>query len=216
MKNTFTLLLIFITSLSWAQAPCSFDVSYNSTGTLISNGGHTGKVILELANGKILVAINRFGDGNAFVQRLNPNGSIDANYGVASKCVLSPAERNTNIYGIAIHNGTTYVCGSTTTNIGGTNTFAFVAAIDANGTLVNSFGTSGYKKFNSSPDLRSFSDIEIGNNGEIFLAGAKSLTELIVMQIGTNGWPITSFGSNGYSTLATNIIITNGMKRMTY
>lgn len=205
MKHIFTILiLIFASSFCDAQTPCALDTSFSSDGLLVSVGSRLGEHVLVQNDGKIIVACNPFGNGQSYIKRFNTDGSVDATFGNAGTCNISLAEIATRITGMEFYNNNIYLCGTTTTNIGGTNTYVYVAAITANGTILNTFGINGYVKFNTAPKLYTCADLAINNQGDIYVAGTKSFQELFILKLKNNGILDNSFDTDGVNYMNTN------------
>lgn len=188
-----------------AQTPCSLDPTWDTDGKLVADGSRIADHMLVLPDGKLLVACNPFGDSYAFLKRFNTDGSLDVTYGSSGQMTIQVAERRTDIDGMAYHNGVVYLVGSTTTNIGGTNTYVYAAATTENGAFVSTFGIAGVKKFNSGiTDFYTASDIVVDANGGIFVAGLEWLDNLFVMKITATGALNASWDGDGVAFIPTN------------
>jgi uncharacterized delta-60 repeat protein len=197
-----TLCLLLLVASAGAQTPCSLDNSFATGGKLISDASRLGEHILVQADGKILIACNPFGNGAAYIKRLNADGSTDLSYGSNGNCTIQVAEVATRITDMILLNGEVYLCGTTSTNIGGTNTYPFAAAVGSNGSLLGSFGTSGIKTFPSS--WWQASAIAADGSGKLYVAGLSSLTNLFVLKLNTSGAYDNTFDGDGIAQLATN------------
>ncbi len=209
MKKGYSLIfLLALTLLSHsvnAQLACALDPGWDTDGKLVADGSRLGENIIVQPDGKVLVSCNPFGDSYAYIKRYNPDGSLDASYGTAGQFTVQVAERRTDIDGMVLHNGTLYICGSTTTDIGGTNTYVYAAAIQANGGWENGFGTGGVKKFNSGiTDFYIAGDIGVDGNGKIYMAGLEWLDNAFVVRMNTSGVLDASWDGDGVAFFATN------------
>lgn len=184
-----------------AQIPCSLDNTFATGGKLVSDGSRLGDEVLIQADGKILIACNPFGNGSAYIKRLNVDGTTDNTYGVNGQCNITVAEVATRISGMVMVNGQVFLCGNTSTNIGGTNTYPYAAAVSSNGTLLSSFGTNGVKKFPT--NYYTSSGITSDNFGNLYICGAYSLTELFVAKLDAYGNYDTGFDGDGIARVAT-------------
>lgn len=206
MKNLYFLFaLALIPFQSIAQSPCTLDPSFNTSGMLVSTYNRVGQTLVLQPDGKTIVGCNYWGSGvsTLIIRRLNVNGSLDNTFGTNGDLTFSVAEKATRIVDIKLYNGNIYLAGTTTTNIGGTNTFAFIAAIDASGQFINTFGTNGVKKFNSSPKLYKIDAIEIDKNGFIYAAGLRTSSNNFLMKLNsTDGQLVNTFNSTGIKYFA--------------
>jgi len=203
LKNMLCSLLVIVGFKSGLQAqiPCSLDNTFATGGKLVSDGSRLGDEVLIQADGKILIACNPFGNGAAYIKRLKVDGTTDSTYGVNGQCHIAVAEVATRISGMVMVNGQVFLCGNTSTNIGGTNTYPYAAAVTSNGTMLSSFGTNGVKKFPT--NYYTSSGIASDNFGNLYICGAYSLTELFVAKLDANGNFVTGFDGDGIARLAT-------------
>lgn len=203
MRTPFLAILLLAFGFCNAQIPCSLDTSFNSDGKLVDASSRLGEHVLVQSDGKILVACNPFGNSHVYLKRFNVDGSVDNTYGSGGKFTIQVMERRTSITGMSEFDGKIYICGNTTTDVGGTNTFPYVAAITSNGAYETSFGTNGVKKFNSFPDLYTCSSIHVESAGAIYVTGLEGLDNMFLMRLTTSGAFVSSFGSNGITYQAT-------------
>ncbi len=202
MKYLVTLCTLLFIAVAHAQVPCSLDNSFATNGKLIADGSRIGESVLVQNDGKIIVACNPFGNGSAYIKRYNLDGSIDNTFGAGGACSISLGGVSTDISDMEFYGGTIYVCG---TNSTGNNTSVFAAAVSSSGTLINSFGASGYVYF-ANAGLYTSSALCVDGAGKIFIAGSKSFDELFVLKLNTNGSMDNSFDVDGIKTLSTNNI----------
>lgn len=204
MKKFIVSSLFILTILQTkGQIACSMDNTFATGGKLISDVSRLGDAVVVQPDNKILVAATPFGNGYSIIKRLNVNGTTDATYGIAGNAKIEVAEKATRIKDMVLHNNILYICGTTTTDIGGTSTYVFVAAVDMNGNLIPTFGTGGLVKFNSNPKLYLTSSIVVDNNNKIYICGSKGLTELFVLRLNSNGTLDNSFDTDGIQTIST-------------
>ena len=201
MKNSITLLLMLLfTSVASAQIPCSLDNTFDSDGKLVSDGSRLGEHVIVQSDGKILVACNPFGNGDVYIKRFNVDGSVDATYGSGGSITVSIMEVATRINGMVMHNNIIYICGTTSTNIGGTNTYPYVAAITANGAFLTTFGINGIKEF---PSLYTSNALTTDNAGAIYMTGGSFFTDFYVMKLKSDGAFDNTFDSDGIVSVPT-------------
>ena len=202
MKINFTIsILLFISIVSAsAQIPCSLDNTFDSDGLLVSDGSRLGEHVIIQSDGKILVGCNPFGNGAARIKRFNVDGSVDATYGSGGSITISIMEVATRINGMVMYNNNIYICGTTSTNIGGTNTYPYVAAITTGGSFLTTFGTNGIKEF---PSLYTCNAIAMDQLGNIFITGSSFFTSFYVMKLNNSGVPDNTFDTDGSATVAT-------------
>lgn len=200
-----TLTVLLTLNPAKGQTPCSLDAAWDSDGKLVADYSRIADAMLVLPDGKLLVACNPFGDSYAYLKRYNMDGSVDATYGNGGQFTIQVAERRTDIDAMAYHDGNVYLIGSTTTDIGGTNTYVYVAATTANGAYVNTFGVSGVKKCNSgNTDFYIPSDIVVDANGGIYITGLEWLDNLFVAKLTATGSLDASWDGDGVALVSTN------------
>lgn len=210
MKSVFlTTLMLGALALSHpllAQTPCSLDPAWDGDGRLVADGSRLGEHIVVQPDGKVVVACNPFGDNDAYLKRYNADGSLDNTFGTAGRFTVEVAERRTSINDMVLHDGTLYLCGSTTTDIGGTNTYSFAAAVQGNGSsYVTTFGTGGVKRFNSgNTDFYTASGIAVDASGKVYVTGLEWLDNLYVVRLTGTGALDAAWDGDGISYVATN------------
>lgn len=199
MKKIVLFTFILATKLiAFGQIPCSLDNTFATGGKLVSDGSRIGESVLIQPDGKILIACNPFGNGHVYIKRLNVDGSLDMTYGVNGHCHISIASDATRISDMKFYNNQVYVCGNTS---GSSNTYPYAAAITANGTLVNTFGSAGIKAFPTT--FYTCSALDIDASGNLFITGAYSLTELFVAKLNNSGNYDNTFDGDGVARVAT-------------
>ncbi len=194
-------------------------VRYNSNGTLdttfgtggitktsvgIGNGFLRVSEILVQTDGKLLVAGRAlFGsDGNIFVLRYNPNGTLDTSFG-ANGIVQTDVDNLYNrVGGMALQpDGKIIVNGSNFTSYDPVSPLSSsIVRYNANGTLDNTFGTNGIVRITEPPSQNYPAGIAfalaVQQNGKILTAGERNRT-FAISRYNSNGTIDTSFGTNG-------------------
>jgi RHS repeat-associated protein/uncharacterized delta-60 repeat protein len=129
-------------------------------------------------------------------------GSLDtANYGSGTGIVTLSSWTNwTSINGLVIQaNGDIDIAAQTTS--GGLN----VAQLNASGTAVSSFGTSGLETLSSLPGAQG---LVIGANGDLLVGGISSFAFVVAALNCSTGSPDTGFNTSGSASV--NIFATSG------
>ena len=155
----------------------TFDTTFGSDGLVrigVLDGGAIGTDVYVLPNGKILIA---GGTANLFTQvikpavfRLNANGSRDTTFG--SNGFVSVSFGSTDDVASALDvqaDGKIVISGAGEIDLGGSRNVS-LARFNANGTIDNSFGTSG----KVTTDVGSFvqsADVKLQTDGKIVIGG---------------------------------------------
>lgn len=199
MQKTILFLVscLFLTVDLFSQTPCSLDPTFNVNGKLISDAERIGERIAVLSDGSILVAYNPFSNGHAYVRHLLSDGTVDMTYGTMGKTILEVASLRTDINALLVKNDELYICGNTGT---GSNTYAYVSKLKANGQIDITFGNAGYVAFTT---YFTFNDMvfEPGTQ-KIIVTGMKSVTKSTIARLHANGFMDASFGTLGSTEVA--------------
>lgn len=158
-------------------------VRYNNNGTLDNSFGISGKVITSIgisseantlgiqSDGKILLggyAVNGSNFSDFALARYNSSGSLDNSFGIGGKIITPLGAFNSKGNSLGIQSdGKILLAGNT---VNGSNDFA-IARYESNGTLDNSFGTSGKVLTPLSTSYSNCSSLSIQNDGKILLGG---------------------------------------------
>lgn len=189
----------------------SLDGSMGTLGIKIETLGKTevqGNDIKTLPDGKILVAGRAWigAHADAFVARLNPNGSLDPAFGAPNGYVfLDPsggADDEAQALDVGV-DGKIVVVGSR--NIGGPSD-AFVARLNSDGSMDASFDqniSTGMKFIDINGQSEAFNDVKIDANGRIVVAGYMTDSsnfdkELMVGTLDTDGTAWPTFAGTGF------------------
>lgn len=185
-------------STTQAQTPCALDNTFNTNGTLITDAGRLCDRVQSLSSGQVLVVYNPFNSGQAYVRRLQNNGSIDNSYGSSGKASIVVSTYNTSIKSMYLKNDTVFACGSVST---GNSIYGFVAKIDPDGMLNSSFGTNGIVTYsNYFTWNKIFPD---PSSGQLLLAGMKGTGTATVARMQSDGNLDNSFGTGGAANVST-------------
>lgn len=187
---------------------------YNSDGTLDSTFDGDGAVQIDIGgrdqanavvlqpDGKIVVAGWGYNTtatiGDMFVLRLNPDGSIDTNFGTNGKTFIDFA--GFNDYGQALvlqPDGKFLLCGIT-----GTNTWnnSGLARLNADGSLDTGFGNGGKVITSADPTDDGLNTIALQSDGKIVAAGyynSASSDQFLVARYLPTGALDTTFDNDG-------------------
>lgn len=158
------------------NADGSFDLSFNTTGKLVISetifGGNV-CLVAPQTDGKIVVSYGSGTTAELKLLRLQSNGTLDASFGTAGKSSLNIGSSNDYAMGITVlGSGKIVVCGSTYANT--SNTDFFVARLNDNGSIDNTFGTNGFTITSVAPVEGDRAEtIAIQSDGKIIVVGNK-------------------------------------------
>jgi uncharacterized delta-60 repeat protein len=198
MKQVLSLIFTLCISIAAIAQPCSLDNTFDTDGRVLGDYNRIGDRVLALPNGEALVAHNAFGNGSAYIKKYLNNGSVDNTWGSTGTCAISAASSGTEIRYMLLHNNKVYISGNTYT---GSSTYAYVACINLNGTLDNTFGNNGIKHLYQDYNVEKMCVQQ--SSGKIILGGLRDYDELMVCRINANGNVDASFGASGYATITT-------------
>lgn len=177
-------------------------VRYNSDGSLDTSFGTNGITIITIedcAIGYSLIqqpdgkfVIGGFAEGNAFVVRVNDDGTIDTTFNgtgsISIQSGLSSFVRGTGLQS----NGKIIVAGYT-------NGQCFLSRLNTDGTLDTTFGTNGITTNNFS-NYNIALDVAIDSSDRIIIAGLSADTP-IAARYTSNGVLDTTFGIQGLTSI---------------
>jgi uncharacterized delta-60 repeat protein len=186
---------------------------FNSNGTLDTTFGTCGKVIQSISSsydkgyslaiqpdGKILLGGYCRGVSNIdfCIARFNSNGTLDNSFGTNGKVIQSIGSANDSGRSLTIQSDGKILLGGDCSN--GSNIDFCIARFETNGTLDNSFGSSGkvIQPIGSSLDYGY--SLAIQPDGKILLGGACSNgrnRDFCIARFNSDGTLDTSFGTNG-------------------
>jgi uncharacterized delta-60 repeat protein len=159
------------------------------------------KEILVQTDGKLLVAGDAFfgTTSDILVLRYNPNGTLDNSFGGANGIVLMDID-NQSIWvgGMALQPDGKIIVNGLNRNPSNYVVSSSIVRYNANGTLDNTFGTTGIVRIiNPSQSFASIARaLAIQQNGKILTAGNRNGT-FAISRYNSDGTIDTSFGTNG-------------------
>jgi uncharacterized delta-60 repeat protein len=196
--------------------PDLFSRTWGSEGVveLATTGLESGTGATVLADGRVLVAVSGFSDGQvdarASLLMYRADGTLDPAFGQGGKAVVnfvagngSFAEEAAQV--IALSDGGFLMIGNlygSTPSLGGIG----IAKFSATGALDTSFGTNGIVHIAGDPFLNSAASIVELPGGKLLLTGtlgngavapATAAPEMALLRFNANGTPDTGFGTNG-------------------
>lgn len=189
------------------NADGSIDNTFGTAGsTTIDLGGDDWAIeVTVLANGKILIVgdTDATGGNDSFILRLNSNGSVDGAFGTAGHTyfdTLSAGEIDGFTTIKVLSSGKILVGGYTGALTAGATRDTILIRFNDDGSIDNTFGTSGISIFSVGIDIGRPSDMAILADGKIILAGSYYTTnseDPFLIRCDANGAIDTSFGTNG-------------------
>lgn len=200
MKYSILYICILLPQLLLAQIPCALDNSFSGDGKLVSDGSRLLENIVALPNGKSIVAYNAFGNGHAYLRRLNNDGSVDNTFGTGGKTTIQVASLSTDVKDMIFYNNQIYCCGSTST---GSDTYPFFARFSIDGQPDNTFANNG---INTNPQHYTYNSMIMEpGTGKILIGGMKDFDEIVVIRVHSSGYIDGNFGNLGETTFKTGI-----------
>ena len=188
------------------------DFNFNNIGTVTRLPGSQERILGQTAllqpDGGIL-CIGRWQTNtvdvyNLFVARLNPDGTPDVTFDGDGDAIFNLGYIDEEVYGSALQSDGKIVLAGRF-NDGQIGDDAFVARMNANGTIDNSFGSGGFSitHLGGDFDLDNYRSVAISSAGKIVAAGytkSQGFNEKIMLaQFNTDGSVDNTFGNNGYS-----------------
>ena len=190
------MLLLSLTAL--CQAPCQLDQTFATNGKLVLHNGRSAEAIALQDDGKLVLALNYFGSYTLQISRFDPNGNLDQSFGTAGIVTLDIGDDATKAFSCLVYNSKIFI-GGNAYDPGGAR--AFIAAMDLNGQMINSFGTNGIIKFDFNPKINTFSDMIVDANGNIYILGNESYNVGCILKLDANtGNLVSSFDNDGFVT----------------
>lgn len=202
----------------------TLDSSYGTNGSVsVSFTGATVAIAtqgLMQSDGKVIIVGNvDSGTGGANVDwdialtRLNTDGSLDTSFGTGGKVVTKPhtgAQKDDYVYTATLQSdGKILAAGAYT--VTGTNTDLFLVRYNADGTLDNTFGTSGWLVSALSSKIDRVYGIAVQSDGKIVTTGitdsggASANYDFFVARFSATGTLDNTFGTSGRTITDTGI-----------
>ncbi|MHC4440401.1 MAG: delta-60 repeat domain-containing protein, partial [Planctomycetota bacterium] len=180
----------------------TLDTGFGTNGAYIYDGGDTdgGYAIAAQSDGKILVAgeYSNGSDGDVIVLRLDPDGSLDTNFGSNGIYTYDGGNGYDAVIDLLVQpDGKIVICGSTNN---GTDNDLLVMRLNKDGALDTTFGTNGATTYHGGNNHDYGLRLTVQNDGKILVTGMNhngSDNDIIVVRFNTNGAPDTSFGTGG-------------------
>jgi len=188
------------------------DFNFNNVGTVTRLPGSQERILGQTAllqpDGGIL-CIGRWQTNtvdvyNLFLVRLNPDGTPDVSFDGDGDAIFNLGYIDEEVYGSALQSDGKIVLAGRF-NDGQIGDDAFVARMNANGSIDNSFGTNGFSitHLGGDFDLDNFRSVALTGSGKILAAGytkPQSFNEKVMLaQFNTDGTVDNAFGSGGVS-----------------
>lgn len=179
----------------------SLDTTFSGNGKVyynFSGGDDEANAVDIQSNGKIVVAGRLSGSSTRWgVARLNPDGSLDTNYGTAGHTTIVFAGSSA-AWDVAIQPNGKILIGGTATPADGISRFALIRQ-NSDGTLDTTFNGDGsvLTSFGEANQGRRF---KLMSDGRIVLTGyigVNNITHCGVVRYNSDGTLDTSFGGNG-------------------
>ncbi len=183
----------------------SIDTNFGSNGFFTYNNlfSDTVKGIKVDSNGKIVIV-----SGQTFIKllRLNSNGTVDTTFGTNGFANFNSSSFSSGNDLKILNDNSILVVGTTTTNTGQSlTTDFFLAKVDNNGNLVQSFGTNGSTTLSSTANFDELLKVDTLSDGKIITIGTFQNTngnaDIVVFKCNANGSLDTSFNTTGIFTI---------------
>jgi uncharacterized delta-60 repeat protein len=195
-------------SVTRLTANGNVDTSFGNNGLsrhLFERGEDFVADATQLSNGQFLIAGTSNGD--IAVVRLHPNGDIDDTFGEHGKAffTVTPESREVGLK-IVIQSDGRIIIGGTTDAYpvhDESHTNLLLIRLNANGSLDNSFGSSGVLIHDLGQKYDVFGDMQIDAAGRVLIGAGTSddsyyaTTDFLLLRFLANGVLDSSFGTNG-------------------
>lgn len=215
MKYIYLSVLLCLTcfNFTFAQQPGSLDPTFGFNGIMIASLGNNFMAINAYSvlqpDGKIIVggtadtAYNK----RPFVMRFNADGSRDFTFGGGATITKATAAQRDTIYGIALQNDGKIVLAGVSWSV--TSYRVLLLRYNSDGTIDNTFGTSGIKIItpNSGGEAHS---VAIQDDQKIVVAGytvKSGKQRFLTMRLNSNGTFDNTFGTGGIVATAVDTIV---------
>ena len=190
------------------NADGSMDTSFGTDGvaTFDINGDDYTFAIAVQDDGKILLAGSTKTGSNTdmLVLRVNTEGSLDTDFGVAGTVTLDGGSANDKVNAMVVRPDDHVVIGGTGTTSG--FSCFYLAQLNDDGTLDTSFGTDGVVKHLVSADNSQLNALALMNDGRIVAAGnskeVSTMNDFAVCRYMTDGTFDSTFNGTGKVVIA--------------
>ena len=191
------------------------DKSYGQDGTVVLSLGQAEvpRTACLSHDGEILVA-GKYANNNmtsSFVCKLDENGLLDNNFGIAGFTTIQYLNRDISIYSMGVQSdGKIIVSGFTQASKPG----IFTSRLDKNGNLDLSFGQNGFNFYFLDSNLIVGPEMTVLENDEIIIGGTTlgpNSLDLVIVGLTPNGQLNTLFANQGVLILDVN----NGSDELT-
>lgn len=214
MKHIVTTLLC-ATSLFASGQSGTYDADFDGDGKVINNYSSAEDVankIIPLPDGKILVGGHQTvgGDNDFSIIRYNPDGSVDATFGIGGGVTADVSLSNDQLASMALQPDGKIVCVGTKYDF--TTSDIIIMRFTAGGTLDATFGTAGKILINLNGSEEA-NDVAVQPDGKIVVVGytdmgiSNNSYESIIFRFNEDGTPDNTFSFDGkvIATLSTDI-----------
>jgi len=181
----------------------TLDTSFGTNGIAIYNNGNRndyGRAIAIQSDGKIVVTARSTGNSTsiAMILRYNGDGTLDSTFGTNGVVIYEGDQGNDGFRDVAIQtNGKIVVSGYTKTDAGFD---VLTARYTSNGTLDNTFGTSGVVTYDGGHGDDGARGVAIQSDGKIVVSGGNyngTDLDVLVLRYNSTGTSDNAFGTNG-------------------
>ena len=210
MKKVLLLFIIlFAVKVSFAQTPGSPDLTFGNSGIVITNMDTfsiTGNA-MELSNSKIIVGgYSSHGsstDEDFVIIKYNSDGTLDNTFGTGGKVRTPISSYSDRALAMAVQTDGKIILAGNTTSYSPTTISFTIVRYNINGTLDNTFGTSGVVITSmGAGSMSNAYSVAIQNNGKIIVAGCSRINstaynDFTLCRYNVNGILDNTFGTNG-------------------
>ncbi len=181
----------------------TLDTSFGTNGIAIYNNGNRndyGRAIVIQSDDKIAVTARSTGNSTsiAMILRYNGDGTLDSTFGTNGVVIYEGGQGNDGFRDVAIQtNGKIVVSGYTKTAAGFD---VLTARYTSNGTLDNTFGTSGVVTYDGGHGNDGARGVAIQSDGKIVVSGGDNNgtdLDVLVLRYNSDGTSDNAFGTNG-------------------
>ncbi len=196
----FCLLLIPVFSLGlFSQAAGTLDTQFGTNGSVqlpFLTFPSDCRAMTVQTDGKIILAGQYLsgGLGNMALARFNSNGTIDNTFGASGKAIIPFNNGNVTVVAVRMLTGGKIMIG------GNSDGKPVLVRLNANGTVDNTFGTSGQVAFDG--DLNALVDLAVASDGKLVGCGIADQGAgklFCALRRNADGSADNTFGTNGFA-----------------